>query len=207
VSVDVRKPFGEFLYAAMLEYRKDCGGNVSPKMWVEKCDEAHAAWHRARKPRQSPKVVSAEAEVIFALYPKKVAKQAALRAIVKALERLPGDILGERVRNYAGYVARWRKDDRAFVPNPATWFNEGRYDDDPKEWERPNMAPASVSAPAKPAGPMKEPPEGWALRLKSTGSDSVYAAGGTCNRDGACAWASIDPYYQRAIWKELDAIV
>ncbi len=35
-----------------------------------------------------------------------------------------------------GPVSRWPAEDRKFVPHPATWFNQERYLDDPKEWQR-----------------------------------------------------------------------
>lgn len=197
MSVDIRLPFGEYMLACIRDTRKENPQGISDKMWHEAFERAHEAWHRARERRKPAKVVSSEAEAIFALYPKKVGKQAALRAIVRVLEKVPSDILAERVRTYAGFVERWRKDDRAFVPHPSTWFNEGRYDDDPKEWERPSMAPLP-RAQSAPTGPIPEPPD-FAMRLKAMGSDDEYAAGGTCNRDGKCLWADMDPFYQRRI--------
>ena len=44
--------------------------------------------------------------------------------------------LTERVSAYAEAVKAWPPADHQFIPHPATWFNEGRYDDDPNEWKR-----------------------------------------------------------------------
>lgn len=78
------------------------------------------------------------AEAIYAIYPKKVGKTAALKAIVKVLKA--GGIteleLQGRVRAYAQAVSKWPEQDRAFIPHPSTWFNQGRFMDDPATWTR-----------------------------------------------------------------------
>jgi hypothetical protein len=87
-------------------------------------------------------VAKATAEAIYSLYPRKVGKVAALKAIGRAAERLAGKepsalaYLLERTQLYSTAVALWPKDERQFCPHPATWFNQGRYDDDPNEWKR-----------------------------------------------------------------------
>jgi hypothetical protein len=80
------------------------------------------------------------AEEIYQVYPRKVAKPAAITAILKALD---GDIakrgsLLAKTRAYAEAVSHWPADERQFVPHPATWFNQRRYDDDPTAWAREN---------------------------------------------------------------------
>jgi hypothetical protein len=79
------------------------------------------------------------AEAIYAIYPKKVGKTAALKAIVKVL-KLPGGPteleLQATVKAYRDAVAKWDEQDKTFVPHPATWFNQGRYADDPATWIR-----------------------------------------------------------------------
>jgi hypothetical protein len=83
-------------------------------------------------------------EAIYREYPRKVGKAAALKAISRAVDRLRNDhgglreaqvYLYTRVRSYARSPAG---NDGEFTPHPATWFNQGRYDDDPKEWEGRN---------------------------------------------------------------------
>ncbi len=74
---------------------------------------------------------------IYAAYPRRVGRQAALKAIRAAMKvRAPADILAA-VKAYAEAVEKWPASDRAqFVPHPATWFNRGSYDDDPQTWIR-----------------------------------------------------------------------
>jgi len=94
------------------------------------------------------------AEDIYAAYPRKVGKQAAIKAIQKAAKICPKTFIAtdvesggsrklspveyllDRVQLYAAAVAKWPAADKQFIPHPATWFNRGSYDDDPKEWSR-----------------------------------------------------------------------
>ena len=71
------------------------------------------------------------AEGIYGHYPKKVGKDAAVRSIIKALKYETRGSLTEAVQAYAKAVVN---SDRQFIPNPATWFNQGRYNDDRSEW-------------------------------------------------------------------------
>lgn len=74
-------------------------------------------------------------ELIYQAYPRKVAKDAALKAIEKSLDRVSFEVLLSAVEEYA----RCRKrpgNDMALTPHPATWFNAGRWQDDREEWMR-----------------------------------------------------------------------
>lgn len=87
---------------------------------------------------------------LYQLYPRKVGKRAALAAIDKAINRLKGTMGGslfesqaiehltDRVRLYARATSTWSREDRQFIPHPATWFNQDRFDDDPREWVKGN---------------------------------------------------------------------
>ncbi len=94
--------------------------------------------------------VSADAtyEAIYDAYPRKQARQEALKAIAKAIESKSADYLLARTRAYAAAAARWNDNDRQFIPHPATWFNRGSYDDDPKTWERNYANPRQEKAPS-----------------------------------------------------------
>jgi hypothetical protein len=63
-------------------------------------------------------------------YPKKVGKDAAQKAFDK---RKPDEgLLVAMLSTLAVQAnsAQWLKDDGQFVPNPATWLNQGRWQDD-----------------------------------------------------------------------------
>ena len=91
----------------------------------------------------SPDSSTMSAEEIYAAYPRKVGKMGAIRAIKRlAFHNISPGWLLERTKAYAEATSRWPEADRQYIPHPATWFNRGSYDDDPKEWER-GTAPAS----------------------------------------------------------------
>lgn len=114
---------------------------------------------------KSPKVRYSDdlCKVIYNAYPRKVGKVAALKAIRKALVELCGRDnfdganatyaaarwLERVVVEYAHATARWPPGDKKYIPHPATWFNQGRYDDDPGEWDRP---PDKPNQPPPPPG-------------------------------------------------------
>ena len=56
------------------------------------------------------------------------------KAIAKGLLVHPPDVLLAKVREYAASPAV-KSTPIEFIPHPATWFNAGRYDDDPAEWQ------------------------------------------------------------------------
>jgi hypothetical protein len=90
--------------------------------------------------------------VIYAAYPRKVGKDAALKAITTRIkEGVATEHLLERVNAFSDAVSRWPKHARRFIPHPSTWFNEGRFEDDPAEWERGDGA-----RPEKEADPLAE---------------------------------------------------
>lgn len=84
-------------------------------------------------------------EPFYAAYPRKEAPDAAERAFVRAVGRLrsrdptlsaeaAAARIGERAAAFAkSDVARGP---REFIPHPATWLNDGRFDDDDGEWRR-----------------------------------------------------------------------
>ncbi len=104
-------------------------------------------------------IASLHAVLVYDVYPKKVARKYALQMIEKLL--LSGEIDFEtllvRTKSYAELVKGTRgTDDWRFVPNPSTWFNQGRYDDD------------EVLAECAPAKRLKILFEAWWKPLKGT---------------------------------------
>ena len=68
--------------------------------------------------------------MICAAYPKQVAKVAALYAIRQAMRKHPPEFLLERTSLFA---TTYNGEPR-FIPHPAKWFNEQRFNDDPATW-------------------------------------------------------------------------
>lgn len=125
---------------------------------VEAACEVHAAATKERKRA----AVLPDAEQVYALYPKKVGREDALRAISVALKKHDLAYLLDKTNQFRECVESWPTAYRFFqdggdrCPHPATWFNAGRYADDPREWKRHG---ARTAAPA----PRLSPPEpvGW----------------------------------------------
>ena len=97
---------------------------------------------RAQKSKSACAFTADQIKSVYAEYPRKIGKAAALKAIARALKAIakaddpPADPVAwliERVRQFAqspaGLAGR-------FTPHPASWFNAERYDDDPDEWNR-----------------------------------------------------------------------
>ena len=81
------------------------------------------------QPKRKPKTMgSPEFEEFFRAYPRPTAKQAAIQAYNKAV---PGVILHRDLMTACRKFATAMKGrDPQFVPHPATWLNQGRWDDE-----------------------------------------------------------------------------
>jgi len=96
-------------------------------------------------PSEAKAFVDLQAESIYKAYPRKVARKAALKAIRTALRSKPAADLLEKTKAFADAMSRRYGSDKQFIPYPATWFNEGRFEDDPAEWE-PTAPPSQPQA-------------------------------------------------------------
>lgn len=75
--------------------------------------------------------IEEKAALVYEEYPKKVGKPPALKAIGKAIKAEGFEVVFEATKKFARL--RGKKDPQ-FIPNPATWFNQARYLDDPATW-------------------------------------------------------------------------
>lgn len=85
------------------------------------------------------------AESIYREYPRKESKPAAIKAILKSFKTYPPEHLLERTKAYATAIA-WKE--KQFIPHPATWFNNERFNDDPIQWEQPKQPDKYTTRPA-----------------------------------------------------------
>lgn len=63
----------------------------------------------------------------WAVYPKKVGKEAARRSFAKV--KVDVDVLIKAVEEQKQSV-QWKKYNGRYIPNPATWLNQGRWEDE-----------------------------------------------------------------------------
>ena len=61
-------------------------------------------------------------------YPKKVGKQAAVKSFAKALKLTDVDTMLKSIEAQK-QSDQWRRDNGRYIPNPATWLNQGRWED------------------------------------------------------------------------------
>lgn len=80
----------------------------------------------------------AEFDEFWKTYPRRVGKEAAKVAWSKAAKKTDAGLILTAVRRYAEDP---NLPDKKFIPHPATWLNQGRWDDEP-------CAPPVVERPA-----------------------------------------------------------
>ena len=66
-------------------------------------------------------------ELFWAAYPKKVGKKAALNAFRRV--KIPLNVVLQAIEAQKHSV-QWMKDNGKYIPNPATWLNQGRWEDE-----------------------------------------------------------------------------
>jgi hypothetical protein len=68
-------------------------------------------------------------------YPKKVGKEAARKAFMKV--KPSADLLQRMLEAIKEQKAsdQWKRDNGQYIPNPATWLNQGRWEDEATEIE------------------------------------------------------------------------
>ncbi len=88
----------------------------------------------------APSALDVSFSAFWAIYPKKIGKGAALKAWKKIK---PANGLTERITaavQLALHSEQWQRDGGQFIPNPSTWLNQGRWDDEPPQKHAPNTA-------------------------------------------------------------------
>ena len=83
--------------------------------------------------------VKKQAEAIYEVYPRKVAKPKAVEAIMVCLKEISFEDL---LRLTASYELAKRGEDPAYTPHPTTWYNQRRYNDDPNTWSNSKKGPS-----------------------------------------------------------------
>jgi hypothetical protein len=77
----------------------------------------------------SLRIPKSQIETLYRLYPRKIGKEDAFRAIEKALKKKPFDDLLLAVEKFRKRLARDGIETQ-FIPYPASWFNKGHYEDE-----------------------------------------------------------------------------
>lgn len=103
---------------------------------------------QTRRAKSKKADLDERATQVYELYPRKIAALSAKRAITGALASgVSLTHLVQQTAFYARCVSKWPPSYRKLAdggdrcPHPATWYNRGSYNDDPKEWFGPLGAP------------------------------------------------------------------
>lgn len=75
---------------------------------------------------------------IYQLYPRKVARPKAIKAINKVLQTFGYELVKKATSGFADAWKGATQDDMKFCPHPSTWYNEERFNDSPETWQRRN---------------------------------------------------------------------
>lgn len=167
------------LYSALAQAR--CGGREWPapdsKFALEVVGVLERELALLTKERKKAAILP-DAEQVYELFPKKVGREDALRAITKALKTNSLEYLLDKTNQFRECVESWPTSYRYFqdggdrCPHPASFFNSGRYADDPKEWKRHG---------ARGGGPQKvtvKAPIGWVEWLNNNMPNDDHPAHG-----------------------------
>lgn len=91
----------------------------------------------SKKTSSSPAAPSMEFDQFWEQYPRKVGKLAAQKAFSRATKLTTVETINSALRNLQKEM---RGKDQQFIPHPATWLNQGRWDDEPT---RAGISPSS----------------------------------------------------------------
>jgi hypothetical protein len=167
--------------------------------------EKRQAAPEKKRQRAKPLTIAEKVDAfpIYEAYPRHIAPEAAQAAIVKALRKVEDDetwnraefgsafdFLLARTKLFAGAVSRWPASDHEYIPHPRTWYNQGRYNDDPREWTRGKFAMPSP----KPMEQANDEPQGWREWVRENASNTEHA-----DRP----WAALDRSAQTYIRQQL----
>ncbi len=114
------------------EYRKRSHNNNVAQRCTQQVNVAHNLEVDIDKEKRSNTLVHPQQSFkqFWTLYPKKIGKKAAMKAWDKAKDKPPIEIilqkLSEQIKS-----EQWKKENGQFIPLPATWLNQGRWDDEP----------------------------------------------------------------------------
>ncbi len=100
---------------------------------VEKVKMARTAAGKETCEQPSKTLIERRFDEFWAAYPKKVGKKAAWNAWKKVK---PDTELFDRIMTAIGRAKatwQWQRENGRYIPNPKTWLNEGRWDDEYKE--------------------------------------------------------------------------
>jgi len=122
--------------------RKQKGNNLSVNLQVKHTETSPETTNvRDEQTKQTSPPADAGFDAFWSSYPRKVGKAAARKAWQRAKPPLDACLTA---LSWQTGSEQWRRDNGAYVPHPATWINQGRWED-----ERQNGAQGTQSSAAQ----------------------------------------------------------
>lgn len=112
--------------ARMLNVSEDVSGDVSDKRRIR--EDKEKIKNNTPLTPQGGNAVPADFNSFWTAYPRKIGKAAALKAWRKVKPPLAQALKAISTQKQSD---QWRKDGGQYIPNPATWINQGRWEDEP----------------------------------------------------------------------------
>ena len=120
------KPDGAYTDHPLDALQGDCNDTVPTALQV--CNEPVPQYRidKDREDNNAPQ--DGKFDMFWSVYPKKVGKEAARKAFKKVKVNI--NVILSAVEEQK-YCEQWLKDGGQYIPNPATWLNQGRWEDEP----------------------------------------------------------------------------
>lgn len=195
------RPFGDSFADSLRHYLKTNNLKQSQLTHAIVSDLAqrHFDHHEAqKKTRKAKGDATKEERDVYEAFPRKVGKIEALSAIRSALQKVAPEVLLKATQLYGACVSKWPAayrypEGRDICPNPATWFNQGRWQDDQKHWLPAGMFQReddmAATSPRRQES-LSEPGEGWRDQVKAHETLAIFVG-----RD----WNTINDHYKKLI--------
>lgn len=120
--------------AATARWDKEKGAMQSALQNDPVCNAEREREREIKKTPSSPAKPSMEFDLFWAQYPRKVGKQATIKAYAKAMKLTTPEHILKGIKLLRLETAG---KEITFTPHPATWLNEGRWDDEPSSAAKP----------------------------------------------------------------------
>lgn len=109
--------------------------NICNQMYADECKCPRNPIQSESLSESNPNPAAAAKEDLFErfwkAYPKKVGKGAALKAFEKSKVNADLIVVIEKSIEQQKKTDQWKKENGQFIPNPATWLNQKRWEDEP----------------------------------------------------------------------------
>lgn len=117
--------------------------SVRMKRFRDAGSVTHASPEKRREEKIDQSVSSGAGAPLFdefwSSYPRRVGKKASEKSFYKLTNADQAKAVSA-AKAYAEATAQWQPQDKQYIPHPATWLNQGRYEDDPATWKRTEHA-------------------------------------------------------------------